>query len=90
MLTGCHGLHVAARSSYGSPRYFFVLFVKGEDWHDPELIEVAGIYWHFVDVVWIIIFPVVYLFRLRIDGSIYVIRYSSASLTCKVLLASLC
>ena len=24
-------------------------------------IEVAGIYWHFVDVVWIFLFPVLYL-----------------------------
>ena len=24
-------------------------------------IEVAGLYWHFVDIVWVIIFPVVYL-----------------------------
>jgi cytochrome c oxidase subunit III len=32
---------------------------------DPERftnrIEVAGIYWHFVDVVWIFLFPVLYL-----------------------------
>jgi heme/copper-type cytochrome/quinol oxidase subunit 3 len=24
-------------------------------------VEVAGIYWHFVDVVWIFLFPVLYL-----------------------------
>ncbi|MGH9033200.1 MAG: cytochrome c oxidase subunit 3 [Acidimicrobiia bacterium] len=28
---------------------------------DSEKIEVAGLYWHFVDVVWIVIFTVVYL-----------------------------
>ena len=26
-----------------------------------EVIEIAGLYWHFVDIVWIIIFTVVYL-----------------------------
>jgi cytochrome c oxidase subunit 3/cytochrome o ubiquinol oxidase subunit 3 len=26
-----------------------------------EVIEIAGLYWHFVDVVWIVIFTVVYL-----------------------------
>jgi cytochrome c oxidase subunit 3/cytochrome o ubiquinol oxidase subunit 3 len=26
-------------------------------------LEIAALYWHFVDVVWIIIFPVVYLIK---------------------------
>ncbi len=28
-------------------------------------LEIAALYWHFVDVVWIVIFPVVYLMSLR-------------------------
>ena len=28
-------------------------------------LEIAALYWHFVDVVWIVIFPVVYLMKLR-------------------------
>ena len=28
-----------------------------------EAIEIVGLYWHFVDVVWIIIFTVVYLIK---------------------------
>ena len=36
--------------------------IKGEKWFNSEVIEVAGLYWHFVDVVWIIIFTFVYLF----------------------------
>ena len=28
---------------------------------DSERVEIAGLYWHFVDVVWIVIFTVVYL-----------------------------
>ena len=26
-----------------------------------ELIEIVGLYWHFVDIVWILIFTLVYL-----------------------------
>ena len=26
-------------------------------------LEIAALYWHFVDVVWIVIFPVVYLIK---------------------------
>jgi cytochrome c oxidase subunit 3/cytochrome o ubiquinol oxidase subunit 3 len=28
---------------------------------DAERVEVAGLYWHFVDIVWIVIFTVIYL-----------------------------
>ena len=28
---------------------------------DAEKVEVAGLYWHFVDIVWIVIFIVIYL-----------------------------
>jgi heme/copper-type cytochrome/quinol oxidase subunit 3 len=27
----------------------------------PESVEIAGLYWHFVDLVWIFLFPVLYL-----------------------------
>ena len=26
-------------------------------------VEIGGLYWHFVDVIWIVIFPLVYLIR---------------------------
>jgi len=29
--------------------------------HRSETVEIVGLYWHFVDVVWIFIFAVVYL-----------------------------
>ena len=28
-----------------------------------EVVEIVGLYWHFVDVVWILIFTVVYLIK---------------------------
>jgi cytochrome c oxidase subunit 3 len=29
------------------------------DWHTP--VEIVGLYWHFVDIVWIFLFPLLYL-----------------------------
>lgn len=61
MLTGCHGLHVSVGVLWMSTILFLSL-KRGEAWFNDTLVEVAGLYWHFVDVVWIIIFTVVYLF----------------------------
>lgn len=61
MLTGCHGLHVAVGVMWICT--LLVLSLKrGEEWFDAVTVEIAGLYWHFVDVIWIIIFTVVYLF----------------------------
>ena len=43
----------------------FVLFLKPRD-YDAVDVEVAGLYWHFVDLVWMFIFPLVYLMSTRI------------------------
>jgi cytochrome c oxidase subunit 3 len=61
-MTGLHALHVIVGMIVNA--YFWGPGVKM--WRtDPERftnrIEVAGIYWHFVDVVWIFLFPVLYL-----------------------------
>lgn len=60
VLTGFHGVHVTlgivmlgslvARSLQGK---------LGPE--RSEVVEIAGLYWHFVDIVWIVIFTVVYL-----------------------------
>jgi heme/copper-type cytochrome/quinol oxidase subunit 3 len=62
LLTGLHGLHVLGG-----------MIVNGYLWGpgaklfrtEPEKftnrVEVAGLYWHFVDLVWIFLFPVLYL-----------------------------
>ena len=34
--------------------------------YDSSDVEVAGLYWHFVDLVWMFIFPLVYLMSTRI------------------------
>ncbi len=61
LLTGCHGLHVAVGVLWMSSIYLTSL-KRGDTWFDGDTVEVAGLYWHFVDVIWIIIFTVVYLF----------------------------
>jgi len=61
-LTGLHAIHVIA----GMVVNAYLLGPGTKMWqHDPvrftNRIEVAGIYWHFVDLVWIFLFPVLYL-----------------------------
>jgi cytochrome c oxidase subunit 3 len=43
----------------------FVLVLKPKD-YDANDVEVAGLYWHFVDLVWMFIFPLVYLMSTRV------------------------
>jgi len=60
VLTGTHGVHVAI----GILWLLSILvhsFVKPWTSKDEVYLEVAGLYWHFVDLVWIVIFTVVYL-----------------------------
>ncbi len=61
-LTGLHGLHVLV----GILVNLYFLFLSNSLWRrDPEQfigrVECAGLYWHFVDLVWIFLFPVLYL-----------------------------
>jgi heme/copper-type cytochrome/quinol oxidase subunit 3 len=60
ILTGFHGCHV-----FGGVCYLSTMlgrsFGKTASAHEAHLIEVAGLYWHFVDLVWILIFTFVYL-----------------------------
>jgi heme/copper-type cytochrome/quinol oxidase subunit 3 len=61
-LTGTHGLHVAV----GVIWLTTLLIMSFRDNLGPEkavTVEIAGLYWHFVDVVWIVIFTVVYLIQ---------------------------
>jgi heme/copper-type cytochrome/quinol oxidase subunit 3 len=61
LLTGTHGTHVAV-----GVLWLFALFFtskRGGLVQDGALkVDTMALYWHFVDVIWIIIFTVVYLF----------------------------
>ena len=62
-LTGFHGTHVAIGTLWNIT--LLKDAAKGRIPPEKALnLEIAALYWHFVDVVWIIIFPVVYLMSL--------------------------
>ncbi len=61
-LTGFHGAHVFVGVVWLLT--LLVLVVGGRLGPEKALnVEIAGLYWHFVDVVWIVIFTVVYLIQ---------------------------
>ncbi|MDA8086373.1 MAG: cytochrome c oxidase subunit 3 [Nitrospiraceae bacterium] len=62
-LTGFHGLHVfIGLIMLGT---LFGTGLRRDAVSRPEAVEGITIYWHFVDAVWAVIFPVVYLWVLR-------------------------
>ena len=61
-ITGLHGLHIIGGIFVNG--YFFGPGKKmwsSEPQRFTNRIEVAGLYWHFVDLVWIFVFPTLYL-----------------------------
>jgi heme/copper-type cytochrome/quinol oxidase subunit 3 len=58
VLTGFHGLHVTS-----GVIYLLVIAALGSrfDAENNNAVEILGLYWHFVDLVWILIFTFVYL-----------------------------
>ena len=62
MITGFHGLHVSAGVVYLA---VVALKVLRGDYErrggNYEIIEITGLYWHFVDLVWVFIFAFFYL-----------------------------
>lgn len=60
MMTGLHGAHVLL--GMGLLAYVIVLSRRGRlsaSYYTPA--EMSGLYWHFVDLVWIYLFPLLYL-----------------------------
>ncbi len=56
-MTGLHALHVLG----GVVVNGIILATEGVNVRNPHRVELAGLYWHFVDVVWIFLFPLLYL-----------------------------
>jgi len=60
MMTGLHGIHVLA--GMGVLSYVAVAAHRGRfsrSYYTP--VELSGLYWHFVDLVWIYLLPLLYL-----------------------------
>jgi cytochrome c oxidase subunit 3 len=67
-MTGLHATHMIV----GAVILIVLLVQTGQNkfsaaWHTP--IEMFGLYWHFVDIVWIFLFPLLYLIDPRISGA---------------------
>lgn len=60
MITGFHGLHVT-----GGVIYLTIVAIKVKLGHYDkkgfQIVEITGLYWHFVDLVWVFIFAFFYL-----------------------------
>jgi cytochrome c oxidase subunit III len=63
-LTGLHMLHVTIGVGYLA----IVAWGYGKGKFKPIDVEVSGLYWHFVDLVWMFIFPMVYLMSVNLKG----------------------
>ena len=61
-ITAIHGLHIVGGIIVNA--YFWgpgsKLWKENEEWFTNR-VEIAGLYWHFVDLVWIFLFPILYL-----------------------------
>jgi len=65
--TGFHGLHVTVGVIYLSciwVRAYQGAYTAAK--HSP--VELVGLYWHFVDLVWIVLFTIIYLFPDKVPG----------------------
>jgi cytochrome c oxidase subunit 3 len=66
-MTGLHALHMVIGVGV-----LAVLFIQGwrghfsSAYHTP--VELSGLYWHFVDIIWIFLFPLLYLLGLHLPG----------------------
>ena len=59
-LTGFHGLHVLIGVAWAGVLLLGAL--RGRTSAQEGLsIEIFGLYWHFVDIVWIVLFTIIYL-----------------------------
>jgi cytochrome c oxidase subunit III len=67
MMTGIHALHMIA--GLGIMTVILTMAKRGRftpEYHSP--VEISGLYWHFVDIVWIFLFPLLYLLGAHIHN----------------------
>jgi cytochrome c oxidase subunit 3 len=56
-ITGLHLMHVIS----GIIALIVITIGFNTDWLDAGHVETTGLYWHFVDLVWMFVFPLLYL-----------------------------
>ena len=66
-MTGMHALHMIIGA--GIITVILIMAWRGKfspEYHAP--VEITGLYWHFVDIVWIFLFPLLYLLGRHMEG----------------------
>jgi cytochrome c oxidase subunit 3 len=63
-ITGLHMFHVASGAVYLLVVALRVNKLKHED------VEISGLYWHFVDLVWMFVFPLIYIMSVDMHGAL--------------------
>jgi cytochrome c oxidase subunit 3 len=66
-MTGLHALHMIIGLGIMS----FLVYFAWRGRYSPEYhapVEISGLYWHFVDIVWIFLFPLLYLLGRHYGG----------------------
>ena len=61
-ITGMHMAHVTIGVVY----LLIIAFGFGKNKFTPDDVEVSGLYWHFVDLVWMFVFPMIYLMSIKL------------------------
>ena len=62
MMTGLHGLHILG--GMAAIAWLLVRAIKGDfsaNYYTP--VDMVGLYWHLVDMIWIYLFPLLYLIQ---------------------------
>jgi cytochrome c oxidase subunit 3 len=66
-MTGMHALHMII--GLGIMAVLVIMAWRGRfspEYHAP--VEISGLYWHFVDIIWIFLFPLLYLLGRHLEG----------------------
>ena len=61
-VTGMHMTHVTIGVIY----LLIIAYGYGNDKFSADDVEVSGLYWHFVDLVWMFVFPMIYLMSIKL------------------------
>jgi len=67
IMTGIHALHMVV----GIGLMAIILWMAMRNKFSPSYyfpVEISGLYWHFVDIVWIFLFPLLYLLGFNVKG----------------------
>jgi len=66
-MTGMHALHMLI--GFGLMAWLILRARRGDFTHEYSTpVEMVGLYWHFVDIVWIFLFPLLYLIGRQAGG----------------------